>query len=355
MSSEIIASYIVLIAGILLAAEYLWLYVTARNQEKYLKRKKNRYAEISSLFASALSAPTLSTCKKEIDALKEYVGEDNFKYYDAVNIYIDYAASERLSDNQKQILQQIYERLEPQNWLMEILDNVNKNEKAYVIRLISSLGLTQYVPNIKEYLSSRNKKLSYHAGMALSKLGDEDSTVRFINICGRNNTLSSRVIMEVLSNYSGDKASLVKRIYGDVDDYMKATVIKGVKNDRLYELKGIYREGALSKSSVIRNACIKALSVFGDAEDEHMLITAMNDQDWVVRLSAIEGLEKIGSKACLEAIIKATSDDEWWIRRNAAAALVRIDPTLENVENVIRGYDRYAADAVKSALSKEVY
>lgn len=355
MSNEIFTSYVVLIAGILLAAEYLWLYVAAQNQEKYLKRKKNRYNEISSLYKSALSAPTLSIREKEIDSLNSYVGNDNFKYYDAVNIYIDYASGERLSENQKMILRQIYERLDPEARLIEILENVNNNEKAYVIRLISSLNLAQHVPNLKKYLRSRNKNLSYHTGMALSQLGDEESTLEFIKLCGENHTLSSRVIMEILCNYSGDKASLVKQIYGDVDDYMKSTVIKGLKNDRLYELKDIYREGVLSKSAAIRNACVKALSAFGDIEDEHTLITAMNDQDWVVRLSAIEGLERIGTATCLEAIIKATSDDEWWIRRNAAAALVRIDPTLENVENVIRGYDRYAADAVKSALSKEVY
>lgn len=353
MSSEIITSIIVLMVGIALAAEYLWLYITAQNQEKYLKNQKCRYDEISSLFVSALSSPTKRVCENEISALAEYIGGDNDKYYDAVNIYLDYSKSDKLPDGQKNILQQIYERLEPQSRLIEILDSVDNNEKAYVVRLISSLGLSQNVPDLKKYLNSRNKKLSYHAGMALSQLGDEESTLKFIKLCGENHTLSSRIIMEILRNYTGDKANLIKQIYNDVDDYMKATIIKGVKNDKLSELKGIYKEGAKSKSAAIRNACVKALSAFGDSEDEHTLITALNDYDWVVRLSAIEGLEKIGSKACLEAIIKATGDDEWWIRRNAAQALVRIDPTLENVENVIKGYDRYAAEAVKSALSKE--
>lgn len=355
MSNEMFASITVLIAGVILAVEYLWLYITAQNQEKYLKNKKRRYDEISSLFKSALSSPTSSVCENEINALCEYIKDDNFKYYDAISIYMDYRNNGSLSDRRKNILQRIYERLEPQNHMIEILENVDNNEKAYVIRLISTLELAQYVPNLKKYLNSRNKKLSYHAGMALSQLGDEESTLKFIKLCGENHTLSSRIIMEILKKYTGDKAELVKQIYNDVDDYMKATIIKGVKNDKLYELKGIYREGAHSKSAAIRNACIKALSAFGDAEDEHTLIIALNDYDWVVRLSAIEGLEKIGSQACLEAIVKATGDDEWWIRRNAAQALVRIDPTLKNVENVIKGYDRYAAEAVKSALSKEVF
>ena len=354
MPNEMFAVILIIIMGFSLVCEYLWLYIVAENQQEYFKRKKRIYNEISTLFTSALGSPLKDIQEKEIQSILDYIDDSNEKYYVAINIYLDYIKKDELSDERKVILDEIYEKLDVKNVLSEKLSKASNNEKGYVIQLMAKLNITDETDNLQQYLSSRNKKLVYYTGMALSQLGDEDGTVEFINICGQNYSLSSRVIMEVLNIYTGNKTELVKKIYDDVDDYLKAVIIKGVKNDKFEELKYIYTKGVKSKSAQIKIACVKALSAFGDLEDEHTLITAMNDRNWVVRLSALEGLEKINTRESLEAIIKATCDDEWWVRRKAAEALVRIDPKLENVEKIIKGYDRYAAEAVKTALSREV-
>ena len=84
------------------------------------------------------------------------------------------------------------------------------------------------------------------------------------------------------------------------------------------------------------------------------MIIALNDKNWIVRLAAVSGLERIHSQTSLEALVKATQDDEWWVRNAAAKAIVNIDFQLIYVEKVLSGYDKYAADAVKSALYKQI-
>ena len=71
-------------------------------------------------------------------------------------------------------------------------------------------------------------------------------------------------------------------------------------------------------------------------------------------LAAVAGLEKIASGRALEALVKAVRDEEWWVRNAAAKAIVNIDFQLVYVEKVLSGYDKYAADAVKNALYKQI-
>lgn len=81
---------------------------------------------------------------------------------------------------------------------------------------------------------------------------------------------------------------------------------------------------------------------------------ALNDKNWIVRLAAVSGLEKIGTETALEALVEAAQDEEWWVRNAAAKAIVHIDFPLVYVEKVLSGYDKYAADAVKNALYKQI-
>lgn len=190
--------------------------------------------------------------------------------------------------------------------------------------------------------------------MALSELGDAESVIKYIQRCEDNKKYSHRVIIELLNIYSGDKAALAKTIFAECSDYMMATVIKGLVPDQLTELRPIYIEGVSSNSVQIRIASIKALSVMATLEDEHLLIIALNDKDWVVRASAIRGLLRINTPAAVTAVEHATGDPEWWVRQIAAKALIEMDGEMSHVEAVLKGYDKYASDAIRSSITKEV-
>ena len=190
--------------------------------------------------------------------------------------------------------------------------------------------------------------------MALSELGDEDAVVIFAKKCERNRYYSHRILLELLQAYTGDRIGLTKRLYNECNDYIKATCIKAYTHDCIEELSEIYADGVSAKDNNLKIACVKALAQLGKLEYEQKMIIALNDKNWIVRLAAVSGLERIHSQTSLEALVKATQDDEWWVRNAAAKAIVNIDFQLIYVEKVLSGYDKYAADAVKSALYKQI-
>ncbi|MFR5875042.1 MAG: HEAT repeat domain-containing protein [Eubacterium sp.] len=356
MSYETIAIILFIIAIVLILLGFVWLYVVAQQQEDFLKKRDSQINEAKNLFAAILSSPTENSRQDEMKNLINASSKSNTSLLCIVTVYLDYNKNrENLSQQRQKILDEIYNEIEPIKRLREMLKKCNKYEKSYVLRLLSDFNATEAVDDIKEYLDSKNTTLQYNAGMTLSALGDEQSVITFLEKCENNTKFSHRIIIELFNNYSGDKAKLIRKYFEtskNIDDYMKATIIKAVKDDCLESLKDIYIEGFYGKSQQIRVACVKAMASLGTADLEQQLITASKDKDWVMRLSSLPGLKKICSAECIEAVKQITADEQWWVRKRAAQCLVEMDSSMKYVEEVIKGYDRYAADAVKECLYK---
>ena len=47
-------------------------------------------------------------------------------------------------------------------------------------------------------------------------------------------------------------------------------------------------------------------------------------------------------------------DKEWWVRQTAANALIDMNVSISEIEDVLSGYDKYASDAVKYALYRSI-
>ena len=101
-------------------------------------------------------------------------------------------------------------------------------------------------------------------------------------------------------------------------------------------------------------ACVKALSAFGYPEDEQLLQIAAGDKDWVVRAAAVRGLSLLHSQTALATVKHALGDKEWWVRQAAAQSITKMDISPSDLEEILGGYDRFAADAVKNVLYRQV-
>lgn len=355
MTSEMLAVILMIAAIFLILLELLWLYVISQNQEDFLRKRHLEITTAHSQIEAVLDAPDKATQEAEMEVFLKTGSESKSKLLCAVLAYNEFKAHEsKLSDERKVILDNILNKLDPVPKLNDMLKNSNNYLKSYICRCLADLDSVESIDNIKECLNSRNKTLQYNAGMALSVLGDEDGVINFLGICQSNNKYSHRIILEVISDYSNDKVKLIRTYFNreEADDYMKANIIKAVKNDRLSQLKDIYTEGFQSKNNQLRAACVKAMSMLGENDFEQYLITASRDKDWIIRLSSLTGLEKISTKNAIEAVKNTTADDQWWVRKRAAEALVRMDKSMAYVEEVINGYDRYAAEAVMEVLYK---
>ena len=101
-------------------------------------------------------------------------------------------------------------------------------------------------------------------------------------------------------------------------------------------------------------ACVKALAAFGYPEDEQLLQIAAGDKEWVIRAAAVRGLSLLHSPTALSSVKHALGDKEWWVRQAAAQSITRMDISPADLEEILSGYDRFAADAVKTVLYRQV-
>lgn len=358
MTSEQLAVLLMIIAIFLILAELLWLYVISQKQEEYLRKKEKNRKVAKTQIEAVLNSPIENIRENEIKNFLDTAYKNNANLIATVSVLIDFQNKrERLSNERQKILDNLYDRFQPTDELQKILKSGNKYERACICRLLADLDAKDAIEDIRECLKGKNVTLQYNAGMALSTLGDEDGVYDFINICENNQKFSHRIVVELLNNYSGDKLALVKRYFGkdeEKDEYMQATIIKAIKNDRFSELQDIFIKNFEGKSHQLRVASTKAMSEIGSPIFEQYLITASMDKDWVIRLSSLTGLEKINSPKTFDAIKRITGDEQWWVRKRAAEALVRMDQSMEKIEEVINGYDRYAADAVIESLYKSL-
>lgn len=358
MNYEALAIFMFIAAVFVILLGFIWLYVVAQQQEDFLKKEKLDYTNAKNHFSAILGSPTELSRKEEINELVKLSQKSSTFLLCVVTVYLDYnRKKETLSDSRQKILDEIYMGLEPISQLRKLLKKCNKYEKSYILRLLADLNATEAVEDIRECLNSKNTTLQYNAGMALSILGVENSVIEFLEMCEDNTKFSHRIIMELLNHYSGDKSQLIRKYFAskaDVSDYMKATIIKAIKDEKLESLKYIFIDGFYSDSHQVRIASVKAMSSLGTPDLEQYLIIASKDSDWVMRLSSLPGLKAICSKECILAVKHITADEEWWVRKRAAQCLVEMDPDMVYVEEVIKGYDRYAADAVKECLYKVI-
>lgn len=357
MSYEALTIILLIVSVLLILLGFVWLYVVAQQQEDFLKKRETEINNAKNYFVAVLGSPSEESRRAEIKNLVQLSKKNNTSLLSIVTVYLDYNKNRNdLSEPRQKILDSIYEALDPIAQLRGILKKSNKYEKSYILRLLADLKATEAIDDIKAYLDSKNTTLQYNAGMALSLLGQEQSVIEFLKKCEGNTKFSHRIILELLHNYAGDKSQLIRNYFSsnNVSDYMKSTIIKAVKDDDLESLKDIYIEGFNGKSYQVRIACVKAMASLGTPDLEQYLITASKDKDWIMRLSSLPGLKKICSRECIIAVKQITADEQWWVRKRAAQCLVEMDTSMEYVEEVIKGYDRYAADAVKECLYKVI-
>ena len=354
-SYEILAAILVVSFIVLLSAEYLWLYILSRKNEESDLQKREINSRIYAMLEAYLYSPTNSSREAEIESLFEYIGQDPVKRDEAAVEYIQLMQrTEDIPPEKREALGVLYERLDPVSFYADVLKKGNYCQKSYAVRKLADFEATDHIEDIRALLDDKHTDLVYNAAMALAQLKDMDSVVLFAKKCETNRKYSHRILLELLQTFEGDRVTLLRRLCEECDFYVKATAVKAYTADHFDELADLYIDGLSSNDINFKIACVKALAQLGKPEYEQKMEIALNDKNWIVRLAAVSGLEKIGTETALEALVSATQDEEWWVRNAAAKAIVQIDFHLVYVEKVLSGYDKYAADAVKNALYKQI-
>lgn len=356
MQYELIAVLCIIFCLFILGIEYLWLAVLAKQQED----KKNEYAvtvqKCTCIVEGIVYSPTESSRENEIESLKKLMGT-NTKIFEIINAQLcfwdEYGDDEMLPDKHE-IIDRVYETLNPIGLFADILKSGDKHKIGYACRRLADFDAFDYLNDIYELSKSGNRDISYNAAMALARLGYAEGVAEYILRIEKDEKYSSRIICELFDHFSCDRSELASLVFKNCDEYMKVVVIKAISPYGLHQFESIYSVGTASKNDEMRIACVKALGELADPKYEHTLLTAAKDKNWIVRSNAIKGLQKFATSAAIKGIKEALKDKEWWVRQTAANALIDMNVSISEIEDVLSGYDKYASDAVKYALYRSI-
>ena len=353
---ELISVIGLLLCLFIIGIEYILHYRLAASQDEHTTRIENIKRRLNIHVEGVLYAPTDSSRKTEIKALADEIGDDFEIYEMAVSTIRNYKGTGYHNDTEAQdlLIARIDEYVEPVAIYAKMLEEGDVYHKGYACRRLADMGAMEYHDKIKECIDTKHRSLAYNAAMALGHMGDVFEVSKYLLSIENDTLYSGRIINEFFAQFTGSRQELAENLFEKCNKYMKCTVIKTLERYKIDAFRPMYIEGASGNDIQLKIACVKALSAFGYPEDEQILQMAATDNEWVIRSAAVRGLSKLKSPTALASVKHALSDKEWWVRQTAAQSIIKMDISLADLEKILGGYDRFAADAVKSVLYKTV-
>ena len=353
MTYEIISIIALLLCLLIIGIEYIFHYRLAEIQDDNIARLDGIRRRLKMRVEGVLFAPTDRCRADEITSLVKEIDGD-FEVYElsieAMRQYRDQSGDEGVDV----IIDEVNEQAKPVEIYAEMLENGDVYRKSYACRRLSDLGASQYRDELRKYVDSKNRDLAYNAAMGLAKFGDTDVVAEYLLSIQDDRMYSARIVNEFFDVFSGDRVELASRLFETCNPYMKNTIIKAIAHFRLDAFRPMYLSGATGNNQQHKIACIKALAEFGYEEDEQILQMAAKDREWVIRSSAVRGLSRLKTRTALNTVKRALSDKEWWVRHTAADSIIKMNVSPRDLKDILGGYDRFAADAVKNVLYRMI-
>lgn len=353
MTYEIISIIALLLCLLIIGIEYIFHYRLAEIQDDNIARLDGIRRRLKMRVEGVLFAPTDRCRAAEITSLVKEIDGD-FEVYElsieAMRQYRDRSGDEGVDG----IIEEVNEQAKPVEIYAEMLENGDVYRKSYACRRLSDLGASQYRDELRKYVDSKNRDLAYNAAMGLAKFGDTDVVAEYLLSIQDDRMYSARIVNEFFDVFSGDRVELASRLFETCNPYMKNTIIKAIAHFRFDAFRPMYLAGATGNNQQHKIACIKALAEFGYEKDEQILQMAAKDREWVIRSSAVRGLSRLKTRTALNTVKRALSDKEWWVRHTAADSIIKMNVSPRDLEDILGGYDRFAADAVKNVLYRMI-
>ncbi len=356
MKIELISVIGLLLCLLIIGFEYILHYRLAELQDEHTTRIENIRQRLEIHVEGVLFAPTESSRDKEIKALADEINGDFEVYELAVQAIRHYKGSKLHTDSEQmeRLIDRVNEQVKPVEIYGKMLDADDVYHRGYACRRLAELGAVEYREQIAELMDSKNRDLAYNAAMALCQMGDTERVATYLLRIENDRLYSGRIVNEFFAKFTGSRQALAEKVLESCNPYMRCTVIKTIAVYKIDAFRDMYIQGATGNDYQLKIACVKALASFGYPEDEQILQMAAQDKDWVIRSSAIRGLSRLHTSTALTTVKRGLSDKEWWVRQTAAQAITNMDISAKDLEEILGGYDRFAADAMKAVLYRTV-
>lgn len=240
-------------------------------------------------------------------------------------------------------------------YLKKLLDGVDEEAIALVVKLVGALQLKNYTPDVvTQIYCCRTTAQMQHVGMlTLCMLGAERDIVALCRDHTIASLLSFRTLEEIFSVYKGDLKRLCRKLITSASDpYIRRTCIKAIGEQKYDDLGDLVLPHLIHGHISTRIDAARTLGQIRYDQAYANLVSCATDARWEMRAVVASALGAFGAGESEETLIKLLCDREWWVRYRAAESLTQVTDTEELMQRVARTGDRYASEMMRFALDR---
>jgi hypothetical protein len=241
-------------------------------------------------------------------------------------------------------------------YLVHQFDNGTVDSVILVIKLIGTLGLAQYIPDVIQqiYCHRKNTHLQHIGLLSLCLMGAEPSLV---SICRDENIaslLSFRTLEELFNVFRGDREQLCRRLVDTAaDPYIRRTCVKAIGSNKYESLAAQVLPLLNSPQSNMQIDAARTLGQLAYPPAYGPILELARSERWELRAVVATALASFGADANADTLIDLICDCEWWVRYRASESLLLCSDPEEILRRIAARKDRFAMEMMQFALDKK--
>lgn len=232
----------------------------------------------------------------------------------------------------------------------------NIDSVILIVKLVGTLGLSQYVPDIVQQIyGHRTNPHMQHIGLlSLCLLGAETSIVSICRDEAIASLLSFRTLEELFTVYRGDREELCKRLIDTAaDQYIRRTCVKAIGDNCYLSLAPQVIPLLSSPQLNMQIDATRTLGQLAYRPAYEKILSMARHERWELRAIVATALASFGVDDNIDPLIALLCDREWWVRFRAAESLIQGSNTDEILHKVREKQDRFALEMFQFSLDKK--
>lgn len=238
-------------------------------------------------------------------------------------------------------------------------------EKALFVYIIGNLNIdkkdNRNLDNIiLSFLEKPSVYLVENIFKAFVILGHKDKLIKAIDILNLKKIYhNDKLISDGLLEYKADKLELAKELWKYRNKWMVCYVKAVIKFIRIkgYDFKEEFYY-ALTKENLDIEIKIELLRYFGRVKYDKVLdyllevIQTQKNIDINFLIGTATTLSNYPSNRTIEVLKKGMTNSNWYIRKNSCASFLALNPSKDDIDDILNGHDRYAKDILLYQLDR---
>ncbi len=183
-------------------------------------------------------------------------------------------------------------------------------------------ALREIIPFLKEFLRDESSVVRLEAALALLQRADTSGSEEIESALASDSLTVRRNTVTLLAQYSSVAAPLLVRALGDSDFQVRLSAVNGLaEGGTSVALKELGELLRKDNMAEIRLACVRALVTCGNELSIPLIAPAIADKSHAVRVAAVEELANMDSHEAARTLAGALADTDENISRFAAESM----------------------------------